>query len=1454
MSDLVKPWLDPYLLQELENVLQWREEGAGRVQLPGGNVGDSSYQDNGRTLTIKPSRTRQLVQIHKFNRCDIPVDAVLSDSSTRIDADFSDLAMAEYRRRHGQNFTTGSLGGVLQLQDYDILVAVFAGQKRNKQLRILVRDFQLLGAGGAQTFGLAMPRAVESVGQAPTLLARLKDQKKRQLDVRSREPSTGQSSPLSSTLQSPAANATLTNGSYTQNASSALLTQAPFAYNSALPSRLDPKARLNGHRPSALVEKSANMNSNRLISDETKSLSNAALFSEIESPDRSSQHQPTLENDDRKGPSLVTEAVFSDHENENEIPQSAQLSPKSSLSFSNRDSSVSARIPDASSAGSTPKASVNNENTTREIFSSHSQIGRAAQQNSKAGPPPEVRSAGSNFTQSRKCKRSKKISIRDIKMSKEQEALLNGSESWMPPNPGHREPVANIPINVLQTFNAKADALDSRRRRSQHLPDSRPESPSPTFNPPTSEVHDDSDSQSTISVDTPEEFDATETPSQNGGPINASQEASNSPGSSIHISPLRTTSEGAMGPPNAYSDKVNEQASPTHGSPKVGAPVSPRDTTILEIQKHHEDNTVDLSISSYEPVTSTDDPLSWEIKVHQSEEGTNDKRQEVERSLQVSNMTKEGDEEVWPSPHSSDSDELETSVLLALHENVREGHLSTENPPSTAPLPMTSYTQVKRTPYVIGQVQDLKPVMSSNAVSSLESNVTHVSGSSPQEPDNSRIQGTTQQEVLATWDGSSHHELEQNVINKGFDTKEQLGPTFDSSTTAQEELKRKDSFSAEPLPRKRIKVVDFFPESLTQVEEDAERPVDFANKFRRDWFERRRSSASSAVASNPITPTKLPNLHHAAFTLPEMVKQDQQAILEPTSPVNAIVEDEIMCEPSAGSQQALSKNDATPIQAAIPTSVSPNVESTEDVREAAIVRTPDDDMQVPSIATKPSQSPRSAQMDLNDTDTNSQAVAEQVSRRSRSTESGEDTRPTYTASIEQATPEVASDKPKTDVRRKTEVNSEAIDEATLLHRSPPVGLRDFGKRHVTKMPAKRQSNLGNSLERATSTDSGRNSTRSLFDRFKGAYPEYLGDSKHFQASCLKISRISEEGGILPQYVWDDFIIRHKLEYSHYIQQCADTFENPMPYERYYSTMVDTPSFSNKIVNARNLKDGIIASSTSSEACEETVRAESPEIEVSPSFERPFTEGIAKITTPLNQTPMQTSSPVTIDLTLDDDDPMPYQEHHSTPSRTASAQKSRRDLPWNKETDLSGSSVQSSPSRVDQRRRNPFSNASPRVTHTRSSKPSRNRVSLVSAESTSTLRANSPLRREFSETSDLPAPPRKSRTTTSSREREKTKELSEGSREDAEWWRDDQTPFKDFVRNFNAIQPGNGNSYANPAASGQGPVTQTSSLPSRAKKQHIPAWVSNRRYLLAAYAWDRDRYNFAFHTNLTCDRQ
>jgi hypothetical protein len=77
----------------------------------------------------------------------------------------------------------------------------------------------------------------------------------------------------------------------------------------------------------------------------------------------------------------------------------------------------------------------------------------------------------------------------------------------------------------------------------------------------------------------------------------------------------------------------------------------------------------------------------------------------------------------------------------------------------------------------------------------------------------------------------------------------------------------------------------------------------------------------------------------------------------------------------------------------------------------------------------------------------------------------------------------------------------------------------------------------------------------VFDDFRAAYPEYTGNAKHFQGQCNQVLKLDAEDKMVPKWQWDDYIIRSKIEYSAYLQECNDQGDDPEPYHRFYKNNI-----------------------------------------------------------------------------------------------------------------------------------------------------------------------------------------------------------------------------------------------------------------------------------------------------------
>ena len=104
------------------------------------------------------------------------------------------------------------------------------------------------------------------------------------------------------------------------------------------------------------------------------------------------------------------------------------------------------------------------------------------------------------------------------------------------------------------------------------------------------------------------------------------------------------------------------------------------------------------------------------------------------------------------------------------------------------------------------------------------------------------------------------------------------------------------------------------------------------------------------------------------------------------------------------------------------------------------------------------------------------------------------------------------------------------------------------------------------------TLSARPTQVTVYARFKEAYPEYKSNEKHFVAMCKKIEILENEDRMEHRSLWDDFIIQHEGAYRQYLLDCAEQVQDPLPYEAYYRKEIDDPRFMRRIMTPSNLRD------------------------------------------------------------------------------------------------------------------------------------------------------------------------------------------------------------------------------------------------------------------------------------------
>jgi len=282
--------------------------------------------------------------------------------------------------------------------------------------------------------------------------------------------------------------------------------------------------------------------------------------------------------------------------------------------------------------------------------------------------------------------------------------------------------------------------------------------------------------------------------------------------------------------------------------------------------------------------------------------------------------------------------------------------------------------------------------------------------------------------------------------------------------------------------------------------------------------------------------------------------------------------------------------------------------------------------------------------------------------------------------------------------------------------------------------------------------------RTLFEKFKITYSAYPGDQKHFIAICKKIQTLLSNDRMEHQSLWDDFIVRHKVEYPHYVRRCAEDAEDPLRYEDFYRTEVERPLYQEGLVTRKTLLE-VLSLGDQEKVASEGHDQRKSDIRGKPARSL-FEPGKFSFQ---DQRPFKPASVIDVsgkEGRAIDHKPSDTRSLLNSTNRTkiVSTKGTRRSLPW-----------------VDQKGSIKNSNSLESVkSHS---------LGLPNLGSDRRQRDDHTARELSRSRGPSPLPP----TTTAVESRQ-------GSQA-GPWWTDENTPFKAFANAYSSIRHGSGNSYA-----------------------------------------------------------
>jgi hypothetical protein len=90
----------------------------------------------------------------------------------------------------------------------------------------------------------------------------------------------------------------------------------------------------------------------------------------------------------------------------------------------------------------------------------------------------------------------------------------------------------------------------------------------------------------------------------------------------------------------------------------------------------------------------------------------------------------------------------------------------------------------------------------------------------------------------------------------------------------------------------------------------------------------------------------------------------------------------------------------------------------------------------------------------------------------------------------------------------------------------------------------------------------------VFQKFRNAYPEYTGNAKHFTGLCKEMFDLDQEDKMVPKWQWDDYLIRRRIDYKAYVDECEEEGEQHEPYHRFYKDNIEDTLYKKGVLKNR----------------------------------------------------------------------------------------------------------------------------------------------------------------------------------------------------------------------------------------------------------------------------------------------
>ena len=1199
--DQLRDWLAATITSELEAALDWKQQVLGKEVSHEDNL---PYVDDDSNLRINCSK-KGIVQICKVRPPEIvlairteadneqcvndkkPYECTIADRSTRINATFAKRSTDLYEQKTKQRFTQDRPGCLIGLNSFEI-VATHLGP-RDQQLTLLVKDFTVLGAEGSSRIG-QVPRAIETVDKEQgNLLKRLKDLRQDE-GVQARSNYTSYAN--STTTRSPSPNSSNSHDGSGSPARQDFATQATWSVPNG------------GWRNPA-----------------------------ISSPERLRQNASSTKPSETLG-----------LQKERTVEGSHTLHSEEELLKIIGDRKVKT-IQSGEQSPNNPEASIKASSLTIKKTSGELQNSKMANGESTQHPPP-VENPASKRQSGSHAKRLQRIGMREVKIPKDQEQVLNRDDAWIPPQPGQRRPFANIPISLLQQFNSEADRQSASDDEAAKEPDSHGH-------------HADNDIESTKSSIASSSEDSDDAPLEWASSPDRNQ--------------LPPDSSAA-----ATDQSDNEQSK-----------------SKLHRSEHQHKATVNAS-----PAKQTND-RRYSSPANGSDSGRLKRKRDASLANASSQerrerMTIDAKDEDSQSSQESDIDISAPDALQEVSDS-RINISSSTNIASTASQPELPYTQVKHTPFQVTSHQ-IKTVPISSGTAAV--------------PDSEKRTSSAEKLLSCTPSCTSNSSLVESPII-GNRRARLPQPTEKQSQGANSKIiPRTDILEprvpvrkpqSQPTNNGRVELERLQMDQKLE-EQPQEASMNLTKALAQDASHRTKASASpdrKRPQSNDFQSAQSKRFRKLAMPVGSIVYNLPDDLPDPAIAARKHRQEWLAARRSSEN----SPNKEAPVSA----QKSMVHEAPSHYSEAQIKSDLKDTVSRPSEEGTKSLQKYSAPAEQDSTGTLIHArnsMSKVVTGNPESEDSGTISTPNGDA----ASPETVPKQPITD----------ALEDKLVL--------QDGQESHRSNVP-KRSDTPGVNVPSPVS------SPHSIFEQFRATYSDYNKGLNHFVALCRKISSLAKTDRPVRASRWDDFVIRHQLDYSRHIAECQETGEDALPFESFYNEMIDEPQYMKRILGPQTLKQ-VLSPDTKQTTIPPIIRAPSPKPET-PNKKRTI-----------------------IDLT--DDDTSPFKAKQSSIQgsvQSTPSPKKPRPLFWKQDQSKSGEKPRQSP---------PPPSAAP-APHL------------------------APLPQKTDEIKKVP------RTKPSiSRSPAKPKPISHkptSKKPSSKYWEDPDSPYRTFRRAWASIHPGHGNAFA-----------------------------------------------------------